>query len=114
MEGNTDRVRHNTTPYEALGITEIADHYERIIGELDKPPIIMGHSFGGLITQILLDRGLGSAGDALTSPEPPRVAPLPPAALRARKSRLANQLDPPPTLRPTLWPFVNTSAREES
>ncbi len=44
MEGDIDQVRHNTTPYEALGITEIADHYERIIGELDKPPIIMGHS----------------------------------------------------------------------
>jgi hypothetical protein len=42
-----------------LTIRAIVEHYERIIGELDRPPIIMGHSAGGLITQILLDRGCG-------------------------------------------------------
>ena len=58
MEGDIEQVRSNTKPYENLGITEIADHYEQIIRGLNKPPIIMGHSFGGLITQVLLDRGL--------------------------------------------------------
>ena len=45
-----------------LGITEVVDHYDRIIRGLDTPPVIMGHSFGGLITELLLDRGLGAAG----------------------------------------------------
>jgi pimeloyl-ACP methyl ester carboxylesterase len=43
MEGNIDQVRSDTKPYENLGVKEIADHYERIIRELEKPPIIMGH-----------------------------------------------------------------------
>ena len=45
--------------------TEIVDHYDAIIRGLDQPPIIMGHSFGGAFTQILLDRGLGAAGVAI-------------------------------------------------
>jgi FAD/FMN-containing dehydrogenase len=48
-----------------LGIVEVADHYEQIICELDQPPIIMGHSFGGLLTQILLDRGLGGGAHSV-------------------------------------------------
>lgn len=52
---------------EGLGVTEIADHYSRIIRSLDAPPVIIGHSLGGLVTQILLDRGLGSTGVVIDS-----------------------------------------------
>jgi non-heme chloroperoxidase len=62
-------IRQDPSALEGLGVKEIADHYETIIRGLDAPPIIMGHSFGGLATQILLDRGLGSAGVAV-SPAP--------------------------------------------
>ena len=55
-------IRCDASALEGLGIGEIAAHYEAIIRRLDEPPVIMGHSFGGLVTQILLDRGLGSAG----------------------------------------------------
>lgn len=48
-----------------LGVTEIVDHYDHLIRGLEQPPIIIGHSFGGLVTQILLDRGLGAAGVAI-------------------------------------------------
>jgi pimeloyl-ACP methyl ester carboxylesterase len=48
-----------------VGIAEIVDHYDRIIRARAEPPVILGHSFGGLFTQLLLDRGLGSAGVAL-------------------------------------------------
>lgn len=48
-----------------IGINEIAAHYEKIIRAKSEPPIIVGHSFGGLFTQIMLDRGLGAAGVAL-------------------------------------------------
>ncbi len=50
---------------ENTGIAEIAAHYEKIIRAKPEPPVILGHSFGGLFTQIMLDRGLGSAGVAL-------------------------------------------------
>ena len=53
-------------------------HLESVITELDRPPIIMGHSFGGTLTQLLLDRGHGSAGVAIDSAftEGVRVTPL--------------------------------------
>jgi len=55
----------------AVGIGEIVDHYAAAIRALDEPPIIVGHSFGGLFTQMLLDRGLGVAGVAI-DPAPPK------------------------------------------
>jgi alpha-beta hydrolase superfamily lysophospholipase len=57
-----EAIRRDASALEGLGIREIVDHFETIIRRLDEPPIIMGHSFGGLVTQILVDRGLGSAG----------------------------------------------------
>jgi pimeloyl-ACP methyl ester carboxylesterase len=59
---DVEAIRHDASALEGLGIGEIADHYETIVRRLDEAPIIMGHSFGGLVTQILLDRGLGSSG----------------------------------------------------
>lgn len=60
-------LRQDPSALEGLGVKEIADHYDAIIRGLDAPPIIMGHSFGGLVTQLLLDRGLGSAGVGVDS-----------------------------------------------
>jgi pimeloyl-ACP methyl ester carboxylesterase len=54
-----------------LSVVDIVDHYAAEIAKLDEPPIIIGHSFGGLITLMLLDRGCGVAGIAL-DPAPPR------------------------------------------
>lgn len=67
-----------------LGLGEITAHFEAIIRALPQPPIIIGHSFGGLVTQILLDRGLGAAGVSL-DPAPPRgvIAALYPTTTRA-------------------------------
>src|SRR2546423_1760824 len=81
MEGDVEDLRRDPSPMNGLGITEITDHYAEIIGGLDRSPIIMGHSFGGLITELLLDRGLGVGGVAL-SPAPVkggvRLPPPPP------------------------------------
>ena len=54
-----------------LGIGEIVDNYASIIRELGEPPILVGHSFGGLFVQMLLDRGIGAAGVAI-DPAPPK------------------------------------------
>jgi pimeloyl-ACP methyl ester carboxylesterase len=48
-----------------LGLAEIVDHYASMIQALPVKPILIGHSFGGLITQILMDRNLGVAGIAI-------------------------------------------------
>jgi len=59
--------------YEAagLGAAEIVDHYAAIVRSLPEPPVLIGHSFGGLFVELLLDRGLGLAGVAL-DPAPPK------------------------------------------
>ena len=65
-------LRHSPAPELArIGFAELTDHYARIIQALPEPPIIIGHSMGGLVAQLLLDRGLGSVGVAI-DPAPPR------------------------------------------
>jgi pimeloyl-ACP methyl ester carboxylesterase len=54
-----------------LGIREIVDNYVAIIREFAEPPILVGHSFGGLFVQMLLDRGFGACGVAI-DPAPPK------------------------------------------
>ena len=72
------------------GIGEIADHHEAIIRRLDRKPLIIGHSFGGLLTQILAGRGLAACSVAI-SPAPFRgVLPLPVSALRVGSVALRN------------------------
>src|SRR5215475_12781975 len=72
------------------GIAEIADYEERIIRDLDRKPVIIGHSFGGLLTMILAGRGLAAASVAI-SPAPFRgVLPLPIASLRTASVALRN------------------------
>ena len=65
MEAGVAQLRADTDPYARLEIAQILEHYETLIRKLDSPPIIMGHSFGGAFTELLLDRGLGAAGVAI-------------------------------------------------
>jgi pimeloyl-ACP methyl ester carboxylesterase len=66
------------SPIEALTVPAIIEHLEAVVGAIETPPIIIGHSAGGAFTQILLDHGFGAAGVALNSAptEGVRVAPL--------------------------------------
>jgi alpha-beta hydrolase superfamily lysophospholipase len=87
-----------------LGLDEIVEHHERLIRGLDRPPVLIGHSFGGLIVERLLDRGLGRAGVAL-SPAPPKgVLVLPFSSLKAASPALAH---------PSKWHGVVTLTPEE-
>ena len=71
-------------------IGQVADHFEEVIRRLTKEPIVIGHSFGGLLTEILAGRGLASASVAI-SPAPFRgVLPLPFSSLRAASPVLRN------------------------
>jgi pimeloyl-ACP methyl ester carboxylesterase len=118
MEGDIEDIRSDPLPYARLGVGEVADHYERIIRELDKPPIIVGHSFGGAITAILLDRGLGAAGVAI-SPAPIKgILTLPPSSFKVASVALKNPANRHKAV--TLTPkefhygFTNTLDEEES
>jgi alpha-beta hydrolase superfamily lysophospholipase len=61
--------RSDPSGMNGVGLAEITHYCAKIIEQLDKPPILVGHSFGRLIVELLLDRGLGAAGVAI-SPAP--------------------------------------------
>ncbi len=63
-----------------VGFKELIAHYETIVRALPEPPILIGHSFGGVLVQMLLDRGLGAAGVAI-HPAPTPGVPLGPHAI---------------------------------
>jgi non-heme chloroperoxidase len=80
---NPDVFAHKT-------IGDVADHYGEVIGKLEKKPAVIGHSFGGLLTQIVAGRGLSAVSVAI-DPAPFRgVLPLPISALRASAPVLRN------------------------
>jgi alpha-beta hydrolase superfamily lysophospholipase len=88
--GDVDELRERDDELAGLGLDEIVDHYESLIRELEEPPILIGHSFGGLIVELLRDRGLGRAGVAL-SPAPPKgILVLPFSSLKAASPALAH------------------------
>src|SRR6266568_5720713 len=71
-------------------IGQVADHFAAIIGSLAAKPAIVGHSFGGLLAQILAGEGLAAATVAI-DPAPFRgVLPLPISALRSASPALSN------------------------
>ncbi len=72
------------------GVTEISDSYAKIIASLTQPPIVIGHSFGGLIAQVILGRGIVAAGIAIDPAPIKGVWQLPFSALKASFPVLAN------------------------
>jgi pimeloyl-ACP methyl ester carboxylesterase len=92
MEGDIEQLRRDPSSFANLGLTEVVDHYEQIIGELETPPIIIGYGFGGLVTQILLDRGWGAAGVAIASAPVKGIARLPLSMLKLAFSVLGKSL----------------------
>jgi pimeloyl-ACP methyl ester carboxylesterase len=73
-----------------LSIDEVAAHYTKIIDSLDASPVIIGHSFGGLITEKLIGQGVGAAGVAIDPAQIKGVLPLPLAQLRSALPGLGN------------------------
>jgi pimeloyl-ACP methyl ester carboxylesterase len=115
---NVAEQREETEEIKGLGLTEIVDHYESQIRALDEPPVLIGHSYGGLIVELLLDRGLGRAGVAM-SPAPPKgIIVLPFSTLKAGAPALAHPSKwhgiVPLTLEEFTYAFVNTFSPEDA
>ena len=75
------------------GIGDIADHIEDVISGLDRTPAIIGHSFGGLLAQILAGRGRSVATVAIDAAPFRGVLPLPISALKSAFPVLGNPLN---------------------
>jgi pimeloyl-ACP methyl ester carboxylesterase len=116
--GDVEELREDAEQLEGLGVEEIVDHYEGLVRELDQPPVLIGHSYGGLFVELLLDRGLGRAGVAM-SPAPPKgILVLPFSTLKAGSPALAHPSKwhgvVPLTLDEFTYGFVNTFSPEDA
>jgi pimeloyl-ACP methyl ester carboxylesterase len=110
--------RENPQGVAGESIKDVADHYASIVGLLRRKPVVIGHSFGGLLTEILAGRGLAAASVAI-SPAPFRgVLPLPFSALRAASPALGNPLNyhraVPLTFDQFRYAFANAVTNEEA
>ncbi|CAM5267843.1 alpha/beta hydrolase [Streptomyces aurantiogriseus] len=99
-------------------VGQVADHLQELIGSLTRKPAIIGHSFGGLLTQILAGRGLSAASVAI-DPAPFRgVLPLPISSLRAAAPVLTNPANRnravPLTYDQFRYSFANAVGEEEA
>lgn len=91
--GDATTIAECRTNYEKIanrGVEEIVENYAKIIATLPEPPIVIGHSFGGLIAQILLGRGLASACIAIDPAPMKGVWQLPFSAIKAALPVLLN------------------------
>ena len=114
--GDVEEMRETADDSAGLGVQEIVDHYAELIAELDQPPVLIGHSYGGLFVELLLDRGLGRAGVAM-SPAPPKgILVLPFPTLKSASPALAHPSKwhgiVPLTLEEFTYAFVNTFSPE--
>jgi pimeloyl-ACP methyl ester carboxylesterase len=88
-----EEARANPDVFAGKTLGQIADHTADVIGKLDKKPAVMGHSTGGLLAQMIADRGLSAATIGI-DPGPFRgVLPLPFSALKSAAPVLANPLN---------------------
>jgi alpha-beta hydrolase superfamily lysophospholipase len=118
MDTEIEQLRKDTSAIDDLGIEEIIDAYDSTIRALETPPIIMGHSFGGAFTEILLDRGLGAAGVAIDAAAVRGITKLPFSTLRSGfpilKSPLNRHRAVPLTFDEFHYSFTNTMNNEDA
>jgi len=118
FEDEVEALREDPSPIEALTFPAIIEHIGGVIDGLDKPPIIIGHSAGGVLTQILLDHGYGAAGVVIDSAPAEGVLVTPIAQIRSFFPFLKNPANRHKAVGFTKEQFhnsfANTLSREES
>jgi pimeloyl-ACP methyl ester carboxylesterase len=116
--GDVGEMRETAEESAGLGVGEIVGHYQGLIEAFAQPPVLIGHSYGGLFVELLLDRGLGRAGVAM-SPAPPKgILKLPFSTLKAGAPALAHPSKRHGVVTLTLeeftYAFVNTFSAEDA
>lgn len=110
----------NAHPEQLAGKTigQAVDHFEAIIGKLQRKPAVVGHSFGGLLAQILAGRGLAAATVAIDPAAFQGVLPLPFSALKSAWPVLGNPANRnravPLTYEQFRYAFANSVTEEEA
>jgi alpha-beta hydrolase superfamily lysophospholipase len=115
MEGDIRTLRRSPDTYASLGFGRIVDHYEKLVLELESAPILVGHCFGGLVVQALLDRGLGACGVAIASAPIKGIWTLPWSTMRVVTPQLMHPSRCVPlTPQQFHYAFMNGATAEES
>ncbi|MEU4693517.1 alpha/beta hydrolase [Actinoplanes sp. NPDC023714] len=83
FEIEVEELRANPSVIASLTVPSTVDHLASIISDLSEKPLVIGHSFGGTLTQLLLDRGLGRAGVVIDSAPPEGIRVTPPSQLKS-------------------------------
>jgi non-heme chloroperoxidase len=100
------------------GVGQIAAHYAEVIGGLKVKPAVIGHSFGGLLTQMIAGKGLSAASVAIDAAPYRGVLPLPLSALRSALPALGNPLNVSRSVMLTFeqfrYGFANTVSEQEA
>ena len=118
LHGEVEDIRADPSALAGLGLLEIFEHYAKFVRTLDEPPILIGHSFGGLAVQVLLDRGLGAAGVSIDGTPPKGILPLPWSVIRSANPVLSNPLNywraVPLTFEQFRYAFANTMTEADA
>jgi pimeloyl-ACP methyl ester carboxylesterase len=115
---SVDEANRHPEVFARKSVQQVADHVEGLVRELQQRPAVVGHSFGGLLTEILAGRGCSDASVAI-SPAPHRgVLPLPISALRSSSPVLRNPRNHgravPLTYEQFRYAFANAVGEEEA
>jgi pimeloyl-ACP methyl ester carboxylesterase len=118
FEVEVEALNADPAPIEAVTVPQIIEHLESVVRDLDPQPILIGHSAGGVFTQILLDRGYGAAGVAINSAPTEGVKVVPLSQIKATFPVLKNPANRHKAVgfTPEQWhyAFTNTFTEEES
>jgi pimeloyl-ACP methyl ester carboxylesterase len=90
FEGEVEALNADPAPIAEITLPQIVEHLEGVVGALEKPPVLMGHSAGGTFTQLLLDHGYGAVGVVLNSAPTEGVKVTPLSQIRSTWAVLKN------------------------
>jgi len=118
FEVEVEALNADPTPIETVTVPQIIAHLEAVVGDLDSPPILIGHSAGGVFTQVLMDHGFGAAGVAINSAPTEGVRRVPLSQIKATFPVLKNPANRHRAVGFTHeqwhYAFTNTFSEEES
>jgi alpha-beta hydrolase superfamily lysophospholipase len=117
FEVEVEALNADPTPIENLTVPAVIDHLTEVIGGMERPPMLMGHSAGGVFTQLMLDRGYGAVGVAINSAPTEGVPVVPLSQLKSTFPVLrtvGRKKAAGFTLEQWRYVFTNTFTEEES